>query len=141
MGTAGDSPEHFLSPSVRRLAGDVLHNVSELEIALLARARPDRSWTATEVSDTLRVGHAQAQEALGRLRDIGVVAMVRPGAYRYAPSDEVAEPLDALAELYRSHRQAIERLVFSRSKGPVSYFPPEIRNGRARSGSDQSDTL
>ena len=119
------SPEpRAIPPGVSHLAGEVLHSASELEVALLARTLPDRVWTPAAVRESLRMSYAQAHDTLARLAAIGVVEGTGSGGYRYAPSPELSEALDALATLYRSHRQAVLRLVFSRSKGQVSYFPP-----------------
>ena len=109
---------------MRRLASEVLHNVSELEAALLARRWPVHVWNAGNVSRRLKIGHAQAEGALSRLVTVGLLDEVGPGNYRYRPATEASRALDALSSLYHSHRQTVLRLLFSRAKGAVSYYPP-----------------
>jgi hypothetical protein len=112
--------------AVRHLAGDVLHNVSELEAVLLARRWPLRIWNAGSVSRSLKIGHGQAQDALNRLVAVGLLDKVGPDSYQFRPATpETSRTLEALSALYHSHRQTVLGLLFARSKGAVSYFPPE----------------
>lgn len=122
----GASQEGAIPPAVEHLAGEVLHSVSELEVALLARRSPLRAWDAASVSRSLRIGHEQADESLRRLASLRMLEHVGDETYRFHPdSTEKSKALDTLSDLYRSHRHAVLRLIFSRSKGAVSYFPPE----------------
>ena len=126
----GPLDERAIPPGVRHLAGEVFHNVSELEVALLARRWPLRVWDAGTVSRSLKIGSRQAAETLDRLVAVGLLEGVSSGSYRYRPvTPERSQALDALSQLYQSHRQTVLRLLFSRSKGAVSYFPPK-RAGR-----------
>lgn len=120
-----EGEQRVIPPAVRAMAGEVLHNVSELEVLLLARRWPMHLWNAGAVSRSLKIGHGQAGDSLARLATIGLLQR-HDGGYRFHPaSPETLQTLDSLAGFYRSHRQAVLRLVFSRSKGAVSYFPPE----------------
>lgn len=119
--------EHGAIPmAVRHLAGEVLHNVSELEAVLLARRWPLHLWNAGSVSRSLKIGHGQAEDALNRLVAVGLLDAVGSESYRYrAATPETSKALEALSALYHSHRQTVLRLLFARSKGAVSYFPPD----------------
>lgn len=124
--STGIGEDRVIPPAVQHLAGEVFHNVSELEVALLARRWPLRVWDAVTVSRSLRIGDGQAEASLRRLASLGLLEPVGKETYRYHPdSTETSKALDALSNLYRSHRHAVLRLIFSRSKGAVSYFPPE----------------
>jgi hypothetical protein len=124
----GPAEKAAIPLAVRQLAGEVLHNVSELEAALLARRWPLHLWSARTVSRSLKIGQGQAEDALNRLVSVGLLDEVAPDSYRYcAATPETSKALDALSALYHSHRQTVLRLLFSRSKGAVSYFPPDGR--------------
>lgn len=118
--------DRAIPPAVQHLAGEAFHNVSDLEVALLARRWPLRVWDARTVSRSLRIGYGQADESLRRLTALGMLEQPDQGTYRFHPeTTETAKALEALANLYRSHRHAVLRLIFSRPKGAVSYFPPD----------------
>ena len=127
LGQTGGAP---IPLAVRRLTGEVLHNVSELEVVLLARRWPLRIWNAGSVSRSLKIGHVQAEDALNRLVAVGLLDEVEPHSYRFRPATpETSMALEALSGLYHSHRQTVLGLLFSRSKGAVSYFPPKGKPG------------
>lgn len=108
----------------RHLATEVLHNASELEVALLTREAPERSWDPASVQGSLLIASGQATESLERLAGIGLLRRTGAGQYRYGPrTSELSDGLDGLARFYRSHRYAVLQLLFSRCKGRVSYFP------------------
>jgi hypothetical protein len=120
---------------VSRLAEEVLLTASEVEVLLLARKSPDKAWDAAAVRRRLRIGQAQAQETLARLASIGLLEKTGHGRYRYGPStSKLSDTVDALAEVYGSHRLAILLLVFSRPKGPISDFPPAGSDPRSDGG-------
>jgi hypothetical protein len=115
---------------VRHLAGEVLHNVSELEAVLLARRWPQHIWNAGAVSRSLKIGHGQAADALTRLATVGLINEIGPDSYRYHPATpETSRTLDDLSALYHSRRQTVLRLLFARAKGAVTYFPPDATPG------------
>ena len=122
-GQGGGAP---IPLAVRHLAGEVLHNVSELEAVLLARRWPLHIWNAGNVSRSLKIGRGQAADALNRLVAVGLLEEVEPDGYRFRPATaDTSKALEALSGFYHSHRQTVLGLLFSRSKGAVSYVPPE----------------
>lgn len=94
-----------------------IHSVGQLEVLLLCRAAPDKSWTPAEVARALVT---EPETAAMRLRDLAERGLLSAAAgeanpYRYAPADARLEAaIDDLAEAYATRRVTVVGLIFSK---------------------------
>lgn len=104
----------MLPPGVRRFIERRIDNIEQLEILLLLHRLGERSWSAEEVAEALRVtprAAARHLEALtGRnLLDVRLGDEVR---YRFAPAvPKLTTETKALADCYRERRSEVVALV------------------------------
>ena len=106
MGNVSDSLRLFLQ---QRLA-----TIEQIEIVLLLRSDPARSWPATDVATELRMPPESAAMRLFLLASSGMILFEPSGVprYRYAAADGEAEGLlGELAETYASDRNAVAAAI------------------------------
>ena len=91
-----------------------LTSLDQIEIVLLLREDPSRSWTAPEVAAAVGTPQESAAMRLFLLASTGLIVF-EPDAiprYRYAGSDpETHAFVSELAELYATNRDAVAALV------------------------------
>ena len=114
-----------ITEGARRLVAEHIHSVEQLEVLLLLRAAPDKSWSAAEVARALV---SQPDTATTRLEDlVGRKLVQRSGdEYRYAPGDRQRE-VSELAEAYATRRVAVVGLIFSKPSDSVTSFSDAFR--------------
>lgn len=104
---------------------DAIDSVEELEILLLLRQAPERSWTHLAVAQAL-LGHpASVLERLVGLSLRGLVAIgdEEPPTFRYAPRSAALDATVAkLAAAYKERRVRIVGLIASKPLRNIRAF-------------------
>jgi hypothetical protein len=119
-----------IPPAVRRFLDQRVDDVEQLEIVLLLQRHGDRSWSAADVADTLRLGTRRVEQQLEALagRDLFDVRLGGDVRYRFKPAgDTVASTARQLAELYRDRRLEIVLFVTTRGLRPLRDFSDAFR--------------
>jgi hypothetical protein len=118
--------------AVRRLIAERIESVHQLEILLLLRAAPDKSWSPREVARALVTGVETSEDWLQRMAHDGFLVRDRD-KYRYAPATaELDHGVDGLAESYAKYRVAVVTLIFSKPSERVRTFSDAFRIRRRR---------
>jgi hypothetical protein len=105
-----------------------LTNIDQIEIVLLLRRNPDRSWAATELAAELRSAPESAAMRLFLLASSGLVLFEAAGLprYRYEPADAALDEL--LAELDAVY--ADDPATVNRDRGRAASRSPSQLCGR-----------
>jgi hypothetical protein len=96
-----------------------IDSIELLDVLLLLRAGPDRTWTAREISDHLRANPASIANRLVKLKGIGLVEAesAAESLCRYKPATPELDALaGALVEACRVRRHHVYELIFSPMK-------------------------
>ena len=115
---------------VRRFLERRIDNLEQLEIFLLLHHHPQRSWTATDVADTLQLLKPRAAELLemlcqGALLDVRVDEDVR---YRYCPATpELAADAKLVSDAYRGSRGDVAAYVLSPGRRSLRDFSDSFK--------------
>jgi hypothetical protein len=117
-----------LPDNVHRFLYHHVASVEQLEVLLLARRSPGRSWSAEDMARELYSHHTsiagrfQALLAAGLLRETGA------GFFQYAPrSTELDATVAQVEEMYRERRVAVISAIASRSVENVKAFSDAFR--------------
>jgi predicted ArsR family transcriptional regulator len=122
--------EVSLPPRVQRFIELHIDSVEKLEVLLLLRNQPARTWTAASVAQELRIMEASAT---GRMEDLcarGLLACEggTPATYRFAPaSSEDAQAVTELASTYAQRRVSVITFIFSRPTDRLKSFANAFR--------------
>ena len=111
-----------------------IDSVLELELLLLLRSDPARSWSATELAQHLKIDPAFAAAQLDNFHQRKLLARdasrtaESDAAYRYAPaSADLDATVAAVAAAYTSHRVSIIGLIFSKPTSNLKTFADAFR--------------
>jgi len=89
-------------------------SVWALDVLLLMRRSPLRSWSTSELVGELRASDAAVGGALSGLHRDGLVATGEDGRFRFAPAAQLLEELTvALAEAYAERPVAVINTIVS----------------------------
>ena len=105
---------NVISEQLRHFLQQRLASVEQIEIVLLLKRDPARSWTASEVASHLGTAPESAAMRLFLLASAGLIVFEVSGMprYRYASTDAATEAvLGELAAVYESDREAVTALV------------------------------
>ncbi|MBF5043540.1 hypothetical protein FGE12_14175 [Aggregicoccus sp. 17bor-14] len=122
--------EASLPPRVQRFIESHIDSIEKLEVLLLLRAQPGRTWTSAGVAQELRIMEASAT---GRMEDLcarGLLACEggAPATYRFAPaSSEDAQAVTELAASYSTRRVSVISFIFSRPADRLKSFANAFR--------------
>ena len=119
-----------IPPAVRRFLDQRVDDVEQLEIVLLLQRHGDRSWSAADVADALRLGTRRVEHQLEALagRDLLDVRLGGDVRYRFKPaSDTLASMARQLAECYRDRRLEVVSFVTTRGLRPLRDFSDAFR--------------
>jgi hypothetical protein len=111
---------------VKRLIAERIDSVPELEAVLLLREHPDRDWTASEAGQRLYVSTTVAAHVLAKLAQDGFLSNSEAG-YRYAPSDELVQVVNQLAEAYAHHLVEVTRMIHTKPPASIRQFANAFR--------------
>ena len=118
------SPE--LPADVRRFILTSVPSVPYLEALLLLRAEPSRSWDAVQLARRQYVPERTGTELVQLLRDSGTAA-AEGAAVRYAPTAELADLLDRVAQAYATDLLTVTELIHSRIDRRAQRFADAFR--------------
>jgi hypothetical protein len=114
--TLPTSVQHFLSKYIRSL--------EQLEVLLLLRNSPTRSWAPAEVYEVVRSSRASVEERLESFVSLGFLGKEdgSPPTFRYAPKDELGAALDETASAYQKWRVRVIEAIFTPVADPAQRF-------------------
>ncbi|HEX8824780.1 MAG TPA: hypothetical protein VF794_32975 [Archangium sp.] len=119
-----------LPEDVRRLIGDHIESVEQLEILLLLYQHRGRVWTAETVARELRIAPISAGERMDDLVHSAIVARGQgsPVEYRYAPeSQKLDVAVAGLATAYSERRVTVINFIFSKPVDKIRTFADAFR--------------
>lgn len=119
-----------IPPDIRRFILTSVPSVPYLEAILLLRTEPDADWDVRRVASRLYVGERQAAELLTGLDEAGIASREVQGdveLFHYAPSTELRERLDALAQAYSANLVGVTDLIHSRIDKRAQQFADAFR--------------
>lgn len=122
--------ETGISAEVRNFLADHIDSVLELELLLLLRANPQRSWTRAELAHELKIDVAWAAEQLARLATRKILSRSDDAEpqYRYTPATRAMDDIiAAVADTYASHRVTMIGLIFSKPTSTLKSFADAFR--------------
>lgn len=114
-----------ISEELREFLQQRLPSVEQIEIVLLLRSSPERSWTAPEVAARVGTPPESAAMRLFLLASSGLIVFEAAGLprYRYASSDaSVDSVLEELDRQYANERAAVVALIGGPPADPVKSF-------------------
>ncbi|MFP5220407.1 MAG: helix-turn-helix domain-containing protein [Actinomycetes bacterium] len=116
-----------LPPVVQAFLDEHIFSASQLEVLLLLREEPGRSWSLAEVSRRT----ALPQSSLGPWLDAFVSRglLSRDGdTYRFAPADRrLEEAVAEVADVYKRRRTTVSRYIYARTQDPLVRFADAFR--------------
>jgi hypothetical protein len=117
-----------LPDDVSRFLLQYIDSVEQLEVLLLARMSPGRSWSAEDMARELYSHPTSIAQRFHRLLGGGLFRETSPGFVQYAPR---AAELDAvvarLADTYRERRVAVISLIATKPMENVKAFSDAFR--------------
>jgi predicted ArsR family transcriptional regulator len=119
-----------LPPRVQRFLEAHIDSIEKLEVLLLLRNQPSRTWTAGAVAQELRIMEASAT---GRMEDLcarGLLACEggAPATYRFAPAaSDDSQAVTELAATYATRRVSVISFIFSRPTDRLRSFANAFR--------------
>jgi len=122
--------EHGITEPVKRFLAENIDSILELEILLLLRAQPTRTFLPSDLAQELKIDASWASEQLAKFATRGLLARTdaAPIQYRYAPtSAELDATIAAVADAYATHRVTIIGLIFSKPVATLRSFADAFR--------------
>jgi hypothetical protein len=114
-----------VSERLRAFLQQRLASLDQIEVVLLLRSEPERSWTAMEVAEELRMAPEPAAMRLFLLASGGLIAF-EPSAvprYRYSGADAETQALiQELSAVFTADRGAVASVVDTSSRDPLRSF-------------------
>ncbi len=107
---------------------DSFRSVWSLELLLLLKSQPDRSWSQAQLVEQLRSSDLVVQQSVDSLIAGGLSLPEGDGQVRYAPaSKDLARLADAAERLYQRKPDAVRRLIVSSSLDQLAAFADAFR--------------
>jgi hypothetical protein len=117
-----------LPDDVYRFLYQYIDSVEQLEVLLLTRQSPGRSWTAGDMARELYSHPSSIAGRFERLLGRGLLRESAPGCFQYAPrSAELDQAVGRAAEMYRERRVAVISLIASKPIENVRAFSDAFR--------------
>jgi predicted ArsR family transcriptional regulator len=114
-----------LSEDVKKFIMEHINSLEQLEVLFLLHRRPEKEWTADEVSQELRLSPASAAMRLADLQARGLLTVGEASnpLYRYQPQKPDFEPtVNNLAKAYSEYRLTVINLIFSKPLDKIQTF-------------------
>jgi len=103
-------------------------SVWSLELLLLLKAQPERSWSRPELVEQLRSSDLVVEQSVASLVAGGLLLPEGDGQVHYAPaSKDIARLADAAERLYQRKPDAVRRLIVSSSLDQLTAFADAFR--------------
>jgi hypothetical protein len=112
---------------VKQFIAAEIESVGQLDVLLLLRGAPDKSWTASEVARALVMQAPSVEIWLEKMAARGLVSSVGDKYHFAPPTAEVERTIDGLAESYSKYRVAVIGIIFSRPSEGVTRFSEAFR--------------
>lgn len=110
---------------IKAFISKYIDSVVQLEVLLLIHKEPDRPWSATEVSQRLRVSPAWVVDELANLCNRGLLVRVSGPEIRYRFASHAADlcrEVQSLADVYADRRVTIISLIGSKPIDRIRVF-------------------
>lgn len=105
-----------------------IRSVWALELLLLLRARPERSWSAEELTQELRASTPLVEQNVAVLSAAGLIRPDVDGRYAYAPASPTLGALcDQLEKLYRERPVRVVNAIVSSPNDKLQSFADAFR--------------
>jgi len=113
-----------LPTSVQQFLSKYIRSLEQLEVLLLLRNSPKRSWTSAEVYEVVRSSRASVEERLEQFVLLGFLGKDDgpPSTFRYAPTDNLATAVDDTAGAYQKWRVRVIEAIFTPVEDPAQRF-------------------
>ncbi len=112
-----------LPDDVSRFLHQVIDSVEQLEVLLLARMSPGRSWTAEDMARELYSHPLSIAQRFQGLFAAGLFRETSPGCMQYAPrSTEQDDAVRHVGEMYRERRVAVISIIATKPMANVKAF-------------------
>jgi hypothetical protein len=122
-----------LPDDVRRFLHQYIDSVEQLEVLLLARMSPGRSWSTSDMARELYSHPSSIGQRFHRLLGSGLLRETSPGFVQYAPrAAEVDAVVARLADMYRERRVAVISLIATKPLENVKAFSAAFRIRKRR---------
>lgn len=117
---AGDT----LPTSVQQFLAKYIRSLEQLEVLLLLRNSPDRSWTSAEVYEVVRSSRSSIEERLESFVQLGFLAKEDgpPATFRYGPTGDLGAAIDETAAAYQKWRVRVIEVIFTPAVDPAQRF-------------------
>lgn len=117
-----------LPDDVRRFLNRHVDSVEQLEVLLLIRRAPGRSWSAADLARELYIRPQSVAQQFERLIGQGFVRERAPGFFQYAPrSAELDQVVARLADMHHERRLAVISLIASKPMESLKAFSDAFR--------------
>lgn len=121
-----------LPDDVSRFLHQYIDSVEELEVLLLARMSPGRSWSSPEMARELYSHPSSISQRFRRLGNHGLLRETSPGVVQYALRAELDAVVARLADMYRERRVAVISLIATKPLENVKAFSDAFRIRKPR---------
>ena len=114
-----------LPAPVKQLLSRHIKSVEQLEVLLLLRSQPQRSWTAAAVYEVIRSSEPSIKARLLTFTANGFLTEEKgpPPTFRFAPKDQtLAAAVDQTASAYQMSRVRVIEAIFAPEVDPVQSF-------------------
>ncbi|MGE0527375.1 MAG: hypothetical protein AB7G93_22705 [Bdellovibrionales bacterium] len=111
---------------VREFIKRNVSSVGHLEVLMLLKRDPSRSWTADSLSAELRTNPSYATQQLRELLDFGLVAKI-DDAFCCSQEPEVLNQLTQLEAVYRLRRTTVINFIYSQPMDRIRDFANAFR--------------
>jgi hypothetical protein len=117
-----------LPDNVHRFILQHVASVEQLEVLLLTRRSPGRSWSTEDMARELYSHPTSIEGRFQALLGSGLLRETGQGYYQYAPRTlELDAAVGRLEEMYRERRVAVITAIASRSVANVQAFSDAFR--------------
>lgn len=117
-----------LSQQLERFLRISIRSVWEVELLLLLRQEPSRSWSTAELIRQLRASGLVVNDALVALQRVELVTVEPAERFRYRPANaELAVVVDELAAAYASLPSSIMHVIWSTPRSNIEIFADAFR--------------
>jgi hypothetical protein len=119
-----------IPPVVSAFIADHIDSVVQLELLLLLRAEPQKSFRPTVLAKGLAIDPVWAEGQLRKLCSSGVLSCTQAPepAYQYAPrTPELHLAVQGLAQAYADRRVSVIALIFSKPSEQLRSFSDAFR--------------
>ena len=122
-----------LPDAVARFLYQNIDSVEQLEVLLLIRQSPGRSWSPGDMARELYSHPSSILQRFHNLLGRGLLRETTPGHFQYAPrSAELDRAVGLAADSYRERRVAVISLIASKPMENVKAFSDAFRLRRRK---------